>query len=984
MRSGSGGVPGKSLPEMNQFAVLEEVDMKSYMQKCIYDFIVKEKVDIPIATSAQNEGSEGDVMVNETEPRGGNHRQENISRSPSQRSSESKSASPKMTKQPRTKGGKNRKVLTERRKKSLVFPDEVIDLSVEVTEASHGMEEQGNVVEKVDSMDTGENKVEKVEDDTPENSSKAQETPAEDLEPTRSQEHLEPVNPFHSDFSVLSAGPINQDFAEETLFTGDMLEQERFRRSPKMKEESSEGRSSSGKYKSGKKKGKKTGPKEVSSMGLSCSFLGKRRVLSELDPKGFRLADKPTNFLDLEEERFRTRKMSDDISWNIRGVARPRKARAVKARLNKDAKAALVIALEEVKGSSWQIQRWLAVVSKNGRVIFDKPTGSIGGTALIVQEGIDVLASGVSGRGRLAWAKTQVGQMQIGFISVHAPNKRRLRVSFWQEVRRLISDGGQWVVLGDYNHVELPEDSRGRSAVLKGREERLWKQMCLDFGLVDGYFCAASIEGPRFTRIAKKVTRFDYARLDRIYISGGASWLDHVKTICHKGFSALSDHIPVVGELQLTPVVASRKPENYFKFNQYDFRDPEVMRKAREVWEQENAHVKDDRRRWLRAWQRVQYVVKEARVQKAKQRREEGNLAHEVEWRRAQLQDDASEVECEALAEAEKRLKTFELQEARIWRLRSRDKWMSEDDAPSRYFFAKLRAKWARESLDALQLEDGDVTTDKEVILAEIQKFYQLLYTREAETVERGTAREEVMALIKNKVTDEESMKVAEIPEKDEVEKVVFGMKRNKAPGADGLTVEVVSHCWEFVGECCVKMVRTVWVKRRFDALLLSGLRISEAPTVDKLLQVWFGFRKYLRLMEENPVVPGALPVASLDKIWKLKSGAESDMIKTLITAARQEKKPTALDFFLAEHKENPILFLLLMIHCQYCWKERNRVIFDGGLSRESMMEIILSVKGEIQVMAKQRSGDKRVEFNAKSAREIAKMEEELRNCANA
>ncbi|KAL3675635.1 hypothetical protein R1sor_025583 [Riccia sorocarpa] len=49
-------------------------------------------------------------------------------------------------------------------------------------------------------------------------------------------------------------------------------------------------------------------------------------------------------------------------------------------------------------------------------------------------------------------------------------------------------------------------------------------------------------------------------------------------------------------------------------------------------------------------------------------------------------------------------------------------------------------------------------------------------------------------------------------------------MKTNKAPGADGLTIEIVRTCWEWVGDECVKMVRAVWVNKRILRADCEGL----------------------------------------------------------------------------------------------------------------------------------------------------------------
>ncbi|KAL3681774.1 hypothetical protein R1sor_024730 [Riccia sorocarpa] len=155
------------------------------------------------------------------------------------------------------------------------------------------------------------------------------------------------------------------------------------------------------------------------------------------------------------------------------------------------------------------------------------------------------------------------------------------------------------------------------------------------------------------------------------------------------------------------------------------------------------------------------------------------------------MTEESSEEEREALVEVEKKLRDQELHKARLWRVRSREKWITEEDAPTRYFFAKTKARWARESLEALTKSDGE-------------------------------AREEAVSLITKKLDLGDSTNVSAVPEEEEIRVVIFGMKANKALGGDGLPAEVVKACWEFFETDLVKLVRTVWAKRR---LLKSDLQ---------------------------------------------------------------------------------------------------------------------------------------------------------------
>ncbi|KAL3697802.1 hypothetical protein R1sor_011878 [Riccia sorocarpa] len=595
-------------------------------------------------------------------------------------------------------------------------------------------------------------------------------------------------------------------------------------RSPKMKEDRTKAdgfgkRSarSKGKHKSGL-------PKDVLASGaFTGNRMRKRRALAEVDLKGCRVPEKMDNFLKIYDGRInRTRKSRDDglcqvrqcVSWNARGLARPNKAKAVKSWLQNRVTDRQVVALQEIKTARWGLKRWLDNVCRRGKVIFDPQCGSRGGTALILHESLEVVTSGIGGQERLAWAMIKLGDETIGLMSLHAPNKRRLRLAFWRQLKEIMGND-KWIMMGDFNQVELPDDSRGRSALISGREERFWRQFTSEAGLVDGFLCWASVEGWRFTRVAKRRGRRDAACLDRMYISGGTSWIDHVREVNHHHNTAVSDHVPVSMVLQIMLEEENRKGETYFKMNFHELSDPMVLEKIKRAWEHEPLPVRDDRRRWARGWARVKHALKELRVQRDLEKRQEGSVAQEVEWRRSRISDESTEAELEALNLTEQKLKALELREARLWRIRSREKWLREDEVPSRYFFAKLKARWARESLEALVKEDGETTTDREEIMNEIHQFYQTLYSAEPENEERCSTREEVVGLISKKLYPEESRGILELPEKQEIQEVVFGMKRNKAPGGDGVITEILRMCWPFVGDDCVKLIHEVWAKKR-------------------------------------------------------------------------------------------------------------------------------------------------------------------------
>ncbi|KAL3702144.1 hypothetical protein R1sor_020166 [Riccia sorocarpa] len=133
---------------------------------------------------------------------------------------------------------------------------------------------------------------------------------------------------------------------------------------------------------------------------------------------------------------------------------------------------------------------------------------------------------------------------------------------------------------------------------------------------------------------------------------------------------------------------------NYFKMDIFELRDTVTFEKCwheeeEEAWQNEVLSVKDDRRRWSRGWFRVREVLRDARAKLEVDGKTNNHLGEEMTWRKEQLNNDSTPEEVKALAQVEQRLKQHELYEARLWYTRSRERWLSEDSVPTRYFFAK-------------------------------------------------------------------------------------------------------------------------------------------------------------------------------------------------------------------------------------------------------------------------------------------------------
>ncbi|KAL3695991.1 hypothetical protein R1sor_010067 [Riccia sorocarpa] len=136
-----------------------------------------------------------------------------------------------------------------------------------------------------------------------------------------------------------------------------------------------------------------------------------------------------------------------------------------------------IITLEELKvKNKTKLEKKLRNLIPGARIIIDYTNSGRRGSALLINQKLRVSETGVSGFGGAAWATVHAASGSIRVASLQAPNTKEERQTYW-EWRDSQIDGEDWILVGDFNNVELSEDSNGKSALMQGSEERAWRRM---------------------------------------------------------------------------------------------------------------------------------------------------------------------------------------------------------------------------------------------------------------------------------------------------------------------------------------------------------------------------------------------------------------------------------------------------------------------------------------------------------------------------
>ncbi|KAL3681561.1 hypothetical protein R1sor_024517 [Riccia sorocarpa] len=165
-------------------------------------------------------------------------------------------------------------------------------------------------------------------------------------------------------------------------------------------------------------------------------------------------------------------------------------------------------------------------------------------------------------------------------------------------------------------------------------------------------------------------------------------------------------------------------------------------------------------------------------------------------------------------------------------------------EAPTKFFFALAKARYARESINALEDAQGELKEKHNDIMEVVHSHYSQLYDAPKESSEGRWARRELLQLIDRGITEEHAGALDKIPEDEEIISLVKTLKSGKAPGLDGVTAEFIHGCWEFIQKDCCEMVHRVWRSRSMlDRDVRGCIKLLPKSDVKQKISNWHGAR---------------------------------------------------------------------------------------------------------------------------------------------
>jgi hypothetical protein len=372
---------------------------------------------------------------------------------------------------------------------------------------------------------------------------------------------------------------------------------------------------------------------------------------------------------------------------------------------------------------------------------------------------------------------------------VYGPPYANEYQAFWDSMSVTTGrEGRPWVLVGDLNQISSAGDKSGGRAV-SWRASGILRNFLdmsggVDLGAVDGHFTWSDGRDPS-VRIRE--------RLDRAIAS--PEWMCKfgkagVKVLPMVG----SDHAPIVLDCFLHED-RGKKP---FRFFEAWAHVPECRDIVSSVWlptgtgsgggplMEKTRRVGKLLQQWqAKHWRAIQRSItdKEKELLRVQNARPSVNSAREVH-----LQNEILELNRNV---------------EKVWRQRSREIWLKDGDANTRFFHTSTIIRRKRNFIGSLKREDGSFCRSREEIGKHLLDSFGELFKAKETHFPRG-----LEGVIDKSIGDEDNRRIEAIPTEAEIKKTVWNMAELKAPGPDGLQGIFYKRYWELVGKSLVDCVQ--------------------------------------------------------------------------------------------------------------------------------------------------------------------------------
>ena len=472
---------------------------------------------------------------------------------------------------------------------------------------------------------------------------------------------------------------------------------------------------------------------------------------------------------------------------------------------------------------------------------------------------ITLVSNYVDPSGRLLNTVVEIEDQRLQFCNVYAPNHVSNRSAFFQHLQSILKGGIPTILGGDFNCVEDSFlDKIGGDSDLAVSALRSLQNLTQTYGLQDSF---------RDLHPSTRLYTWSSAdgsiscRLDKFYVSR-----EICCSSCNISFFPFSDHNAVI--LCFRPPNVQKRGPGVWKLNISLLQHKAYVDKISGFWSYWQLRKMDfrDLSIW---WDIGKRKIKHLSItfsRKLAREKRSSRLKLEKELNRLLSTNDSNcnKNEIDRIKAAITDLDNAIISGAKI---RSKERFHTEFEKPSKYFFNLENSRQSNKAIQALQTSNSIVTSSAE-ILDEAATFYEELYANEPIDMD---CQEHLLSSIDMCLSDVERESLEGALDNESCFAALSAMKKFKTPGLDGLPAEFYQCFWSKLGDDLVDVL---------NYSLFNGL----FPESMRLALISLLFKKGDRLDLKN-----WRPISLLNVDYKIGTKTLANRLKTVLPSILNE-----------------------------------------------------------------------------------------------
>ena len=425
-----------------------------------------------------------------------------------------------------------------------------------------------------------------------------------------------------------------------------------------------------------------------------------------------------------------------------------------------------------------------------------------------------------SSDGRIIIVKVHIGKRKLLITNVYAPTEKRNKNAFYKYVHRYIENvenlkSYTLIIGGDFNCVNRASlDTIGCKTIYKRPKE---------FVTLIETFCMVDIwrkmhqDAKQFTyrnKYLKMASRIDFWLVQN-------NLIDFVQRTCIKPVSMCPDHCAITMAVAMSDVF--RGP-SYWKLNNALLQNEEYKIGIKNIIQKMKIEYRSDNSSQY-LWDMCKLKIRDFTIMFSKKiKRHERKVIDELESKLKELYDqgtNGSEEKEGELLSVQQELNIYYKHLCKGAIVRARVTHFEEGETNSKYFLGLEKRNSAKQSISSLRIGDK-IEYDMQKLLKFVKKYYSTLYKSNEcseELIDSYLANVDIPQLCSIEADMCEGLITI-----DEATEALKGMKMNKAPGLDGLSVEFYKEFWPCIQELVLRSFNDAFKEGTLSYLQRKGV----------------------------------------------------------------------------------------------------------------------------------------------------------------